>query len=108
MLGYMEAKVGRKLLAYGGEVVEINLFCENPLLVGEATVSIKSIDEAETEIKNLMERVRIIEEKYGRKPEMIILSVARTAGEAIRVLKNLAENGVKLILGREIEEILMI
>ena len=55
-----------------------------------------------------MERVRIIEEKYGGKPEMMILSVARATGEAIGVLKNLTEErGVKLILGREIEETLM-
>jgi predicted nuclease with TOPRIM domain len=107
--GYPDAKVGRKVLAYNGEAVEINLFCEKPLLVGEATVSVKSAEEAEREIRKLLERVRIIEEKYGRKPEMIVLSVARATEEAIKVLKNLTEkHGVKLILGKEIEETLAI
>ena len=107
--GYPDAKVGRKILAYEGEAVEINLFCEKPLLVGEATVSVKSAEEVEREIRKLLERVRIIEEKYGRKPEMIILSVARATEEAIKVLKNLTEkHGVKLILGKEIEETLAI
>jgi predicted nuclease with TOPRIM domain len=107
--GYPDAKVGRKILAYEGEAVEINLFCEKPLLVGEATVNVKSAEEAEREIRKLLERVRIIEEKYGRKPEMIILSVARATEEAIKVLKNLTEkHGVKLILGKEIEETLAI
>jgi len=89
--------------------VEINLFCEKPLLVGEATVSVKSTEEAEREIRKLLERVKIIEEKYGRKPEMIILSVARATEEAMKTLKNLTEkHGVKLILGKEIEETLAI
>ena len=108
-MGYPDAKVGRKILAYNGEAVEINLFCEEPLIVGEATVSVKSAEEAEREVRKLLERVKIIEEKYGRKPEMIVLSVARATEEAIKVLKNLTEkHGVKLILGREIEEALAI
>jgi predicted nuclease with TOPRIM domain len=107
--GYPDAKVGRKVLAYNGEAVEINLFCEKPLLVGEATVSVKSAEEAEREIRKLLERVRIIEEKYGRKPEMIVLSVARATEDATKALKNLTEkHGVKLILGKEIEETLAI
>jgi len=39
-MGYPEAKVGRKVLVHDGEAVEINLFCEDPLVVGEATVSV--------------------------------------------------------------------
>jgi len=108
-MGYPDARVGRKILAYEGEAVEINLFCEKPLLVGEATVSVKSTEEAEKEIGKLLERVKIIEEKYGRKPEMIILSVARATEEAMKTLKNLTKkHGVKLILGKEIEETLAI
>jgi hypothetical protein len=108
-MGYPDARVGRKILAYEGEAVEINLFCEKPLLVGEATVNVKSTEEAEREIRKLLERVKIIEEKYGRKPEMIVLSVARATEEAMKTLKNLTEkHGVKLILGKEIEETLAI
>jgi len=108
-MGYPDAKVGRRVLAYGGEAVEINLFCEEPLLVGEATVSVKSAEEAEGEVRKLLERVKIVEEKYSRKPEMIILSVARAPEEAIRVLKRLTkEYGIKLILGKEMEEMLAI
>ena len=108
-MGYPDARVGRKILAYEGEAVEINLFCEEPLLVGEATVSVKSAEDAEGEIRKLLERVKIVEEKYGRKPEMIILSVARVTEEAMKALKNLTEkHGVKLILGKEIEETLAI
>jgi len=107
-MGYPEARVERKVLVYDGEIVEVNLFCEKPLVVGEATVSVKGVEEAEVEIEKLLKRVRVVEEKYG-KPEMIILSVARLTVEAAKVLKALAEkHGIKLILGKEIEEALTI
>ncbi|MGB9717819.1 MAG: hypothetical protein ACPL4E_05190, partial [Thermoproteota archaeon] len=35
-MGYPEARVERKHLVYEGEVIEINLFCEEPLVMGEA------------------------------------------------------------------------
>ena len=55
-------------------------------------------------MEKLLKRVKIVEEKYG-KPEMMILSVARTTDEAAKMLKDLAErHGVRLVLGKEIEE----
>jgi hypothetical protein len=89
-------------------VVDVNLFCEKPLVVGEATVSVKDAGEAEAEVEKLLKRVKIVEEKYG-KPEMMILSVARSTDEAAKMLKDLAErHGVRLVLGKEIEEELAI
>jgi hypothetical protein len=59
-------------------------------------------------VEKLLKRVKIVEEKYG-KPEMMILSVARSTDEAAKMLKDLAEkHGVRLILGKEIEEELAI
>jgi SPX domain protein involved in polyphosphate accumulation len=107
-MGYAGARVERKFFVHGGEVVEVNLFCEKPLVVGEATVSVKDAREAEAEVEKLLKRVKIVEEKYG-KPEMMILSVARSTDEAAKMLKDLAErHGVRLILGKEIEEELAI
>jgi predicted nuclease with TOPRIM domain len=107
-MGYPGARVEKKIFVHGGEVVEVNLFCEKPLVVGEATVSVKDAREAEAEVEKLLRRVKIVEEKYG-KPEMIILSVARPTDEAAKTLKDLAErHGIKLILGKEIEEELAI
>jgi len=108
-MGYPDAKVERKIIVYNGEAVEINLFCEKPLIVGEATVSVRSIEEAEREVEKLLMRTKIVEEKYGRKPEMVVLSVARVVEEASKTLKELTEkHGIKLILGKEIEEALAI
>ena len=106
-MGYSEARVEKKYLVHDGEVIEINLFCEKPLVVGEVTMSIRTIDEINREMEKLLKRVEIIEKKYGEKPLMLILSVARPAAEISESLKVLAEkNGVKLIIGREIEELL--
>jgi nucleotide-binding universal stress UspA family protein len=59
-------------------------------------------------VEKLLKRVKIVEEKYG-KPEMIVLSVARPTDEAAKTLKDLAEkHGIRLILGKEIEEELAI
>ncbi|MEM2913401.1 MAG: hypothetical protein QXR06_03545 [Candidatus Bathyarchaeia archaeon] len=104
-MGYEGARIGKKYFVHEGEVKEVNMFCEEPLVIGEATVSIRSIDEAEKEIEKIVERERIVEEKYGRKPLLTILSVARVTPEASEALRTLAEKrGVKLVLGKEIEE----
>ena len=107
-MGYAGAKVEKKFFVHDGEVVEVNLFCEKPLVVGEATVSVKDAREAEVEVEKLLKRAKVVEEKYG-KPEMIILSVARPTEEAVKALKALAEKyAIKLVLGKEIEEFLAV
>jgi len=107
-MGYHGARVERRILVHEGEAIEVNLFCEKPLVVGEATVSVKTAREAEGEVEKLLKRVKVVEEKYGR-PQMIILSVARPTDEAAEVLRDLAEkHGIRLILGKEIEEALAI
>jgi len=107
-MGYPEAKVEKKIFVHDGEIVEVNLFCEKPLVVGEATVSVKDAREAEAEVEKLLKHAKVVEEKYG-KPEMIILSVARPTDEAAKTLKDLAErHGIRLVLGKEIEEELTI
>jgi len=104
-MGYVEAKVERKYLLYEGEVIEVNMFCDEPLVVGEATVSVMSPGEAEEEVKKLIKRIKMVEDKYGRKPYLAVLSVARVTPEAMEALKTLAEKyGIKLVLGRDIEE----
>ncbi|MBO3754987.1 MAG: hypothetical protein FGF53_08975 [Candidatus Brockarchaeota archaeon] len=108
-MGYPEARVERKHLVYEGEVIEINLFCEEPLVIGEATVSIRSAGDAEKEVEKLGKRAKIVEEKYGRKPTLTILSVARVTPEIAETLRHMTEkHGIKLILGKEIEESLYV
>ncbi|MGB9806884.1 MAG: hypothetical protein ACPLRT_09030, partial [Thermoproteota archaeon] len=108
-MGYPDAKVEKKYLVYKDEVIEINLFCEKPLVVGEATISIKSVEEAEKEVEKLLKREKIVEEKYGIKPKLMILSVARATPDISDTLKALAEKyGIKFVLGKEMEEALLL
>jgi len=104
-MGYTEARVERRHLLYEGEIIEVNMFCEEPLVIGEATLSVISPEDAEKEVEKLVKRIKIIEEKYGRKPHLTVLSIARATPEAIENLKTLTEkHGIKLILGKDIEE----
>jgi len=104
-MGYPGARVIRGYLLRGGEVVEVDMLCENPLVVGEATSRIQSIEEAEREVEKLTERIRLAEEKYGRKPVLAVLAVGSAPPEVLDRLKLLAEkNGFKLVVGRLYEE----
>ncbi|PLJ78502.1 hypothetical protein [Infirmifilum sp. SLHALR2] len=104
-MGYSGARVTRGYLLRDREVVEVDVLCENPLVVGEATSRIQSIEEAEREAEKLTERVRLAEEKYGRKPVLAVLAVGSAPPEVLNRLRLLAEkNGFKLVVGRLYEE----
>ena len=105
-LGYPEAKVeARKHVVYEGRLVELNVFSEEPLIVGEATLTIKSVEEAEKEVKKLGERVNIASKLYSKKPLLTILAVGNAPEEVIDHLKELtSKQGIKLIIGRELKE----
>ncbi|RLF02283.1 MAG: hypothetical protein DRK00_10230 [Thermoprotei archaeon] len=106
-MGYPEAEVGRRVFIRDGELVEVNIFCEEPLVVGEATTSIETVEEAEREVEKLIERVKLIQEKLGRRPLLTVLAVANAPHHVAEALKRMArEHGFKLALGREIKEVL--
>ncbi|MEM1993004.1 MAG: hypothetical protein QW192_03465 [Candidatus Caldarchaeum sp.] len=108
-MGYSSAKINRKLFVHDGEVVEVNLFCEEPLVVGEVTVAVRSEEDAVREVAKLVERVDVVVSKFGRKPDLTVLSVGRASPEAAEKLRAEAEkHGVRLVLGREIEEFLSV
>jgi hypothetical protein len=104
-LGYPDARVDKKYLVSDGEVVEINMFCERPLVVGEVTTHVATKDGARAEIEKLLKRVRLVEERYGRRAMLAILVVSTATPEAHEELRRLAtEHGIRLVFGREIEE----
>ena len=73
------------------------------MFVGEVTTYIEGIDEAEREFKRLLERIKIVEEIYGRRVEMKFLAVENVSREALGKLNQLAEKyGVRIIYGKEI------
>lgn len=106
-LGYTDVGVKvRKYVIYEGRIVEINVFSEEPLLVGEATLRIRDINEAETEVRKLIERAEIVSKICGKKPYMKVLAVGNAPEEIIEYLKKLTTKyDIKLIVDREIKEI---
>ncbi len=106
-LGYPEAKVEvRKHIVHEGRLIELNIFSEEPLIVGEVTLTIKSIEESKEEIRKLNERANIASKLYGKKPLLTILAIGNAPEETINHLKKLtSKHGIKLIIGRELKEI---
>jgi uncharacterized protein YoxC len=104
-MGYEKAEVVSKSFVEDGEIVEVDLFNEEPLVVGEVTLAVKDVGDAEREVEKVMRRVGLVERVFGRRVFMAILSVANLYPEAADTLKSLAaRNGIRLILGREIKE----
>ena len=60
-------------MIYEGQIVEVNVFFEEPLVIGEATLNIGDINEADREVRKLVERAEIVRKVYGRKPFMLSL-----------------------------------
>jgi hypothetical protein len=104
-MGYPEASVSVKHFAVDGEVVEVDAFCEDPLVVGEITDYIKSRDEAESEVEKLRSRISLVERRYGRRVMLAVLVVATASEEVSSYLREVAgRNGILVVLGREIRE----
>jgi uncharacterized protein YoxC len=108
-MGYEKAEVVSKSFVEDGEIVEVDLFNEEPLVVGEVTLAVKDVGDAEREVEKVMRRVGLVERVFGRRVFMAVLSVANLYPEAADILKSLAaRNGIRLILGREIKEALQL
>ncbi|GBC70041.1 hypothetical protein HRbin01_01749 [archaeon HR01] len=96
----------RKSFLHNSEIVEIDIFCDEPLVVGEVTSYVKDFRTAELELSKLLERRGVVERIYGRKPLLTLLVVGNAAEEVSHRLVMEAEKaGVRLVLGREIGEI---
>jgi len=78
---------------------EINLFLEEPLIVGEATGYAESAEE----VRKLLRKADIVRARYSREPRkiLVLLSVRRDAVEDIRRVAG--EVGVEPIIGRVVD-----
>jgi len=77
---------------------EINIFSEEPLIVGEVTAHAETVDE----IKKLLKKAEHIKAKYKREPRKLL--VALTApNDVAKELKRIAdENSIELIIGKTV------
>ncbi|MEM0017891.1 MAG: hypothetical protein QXJ48_05940 [Candidatus Korarchaeum sp.] len=80
---------------------EIDVICFDPLVVGEATLSLKTIERAENELKKLLANVEVAERFVGRKAYAKVLAVENAPNEIAEYLRKRCEElGVMLVLGR--------
>ncbi len=77
---------------------DINLFLEDPLIVGEVTAYAESVEE----VDKLLRKARIARERFGREPMMIlvVLSAPEKAADRINMLSE--QYGIKCIVGKRV------
>jgi len=93
-------------IVYGETVREVDIFNTDPLVVGQVTTYIPSVEEARRELGKLLEDVEFVEKITGRKVFMAILAVENAPGEVAALLESECEkHGVKFIPGRLIPRI---
>jgi len=103
--GYPEERidVGRKVLVCDGRTVEVNIFNEDPLVVGEVTTYLGTVEEALRGVRKVLERVKLAEKIYGRKALIKVLSVANAPADVVETLREQArKHGITLIVGKEV------
>lgn len=90
-------KLQSKTLRIEGEEVQINIFNEDPLIIGE----VSSLAESPEEAEKVAKRIRAIEKAYGRRPQYAFLIAQTVARRAYREIMEVAEKeGIEVIYGR--------
>ena len=85
-----------------GDSREVDVICWNPLVVGEVTTTIRTVEEAEREIKKLLDSVAYAEKAAGAKHYAKILAVEIAPSEIAEYLERRArELDITLVLGRK-------
>jgi len=104
--GYSEEKINittHNKFRINGKEIEVNIFNEDPLIVGEVTTYIRDEQEAKNEVEKLLKKKEAIETIYKRKVEMLILAVANIEPHALKLLKEITKKeNITLLTGREI------
>jgi phage host-nuclease inhibitor protein Gam len=84
-----------------GDSREVDVICWNPLVVGEVTTTIRTVEEAEREIRKLLDSVAYAEKVGGVKHYAKILAVEVAPSEIAEYLERRArELDITLVLGR--------
>jgi hypothetical protein len=78
---------------------EVNLFLENPLIVGEVTGYAESVDD----MLKLLRKAELAKAKYSREPRkiLVILTAKRDAAKEVRRMAE--EKGVELVIGKTVD-----
>jgi len=78
---------------------EINIFLEDPLIVGEVTAYADSVDE----IVKLLRKAELVKSKYSREPRKIMVALNVKRGVLKEIERIARERGVELMIGRAVD-----
>jgi len=85
---------------------EVDLFCPEPLVVGEVSVAVRSVEEAEGLLEQLRRAAEAGEKLTKRRPYLKVLAVEFAPRDVAEYLKARCEGeGVYLILGRDYDRL---
>jgi hypothetical protein len=85
---------------------EVDLFCPEPLVVGEVSVAARSVEEAEGLLEQLRRAAEAGEKLTKRRPYLKVLAVEFAPRDVAEYLKARCEReGVYLILGRDYDRL---
>jgi hypothetical protein len=85
---------------------EVDLFCPEPLVVGEVSVAVRSVEEAEGLLEQLRRAAEAGEKLTRRRPYLKVLAVEFAPRDVAEYLKMRCEGeGVYLILGRDYDRL---
>ncbi len=78
---------------------EIDIFCDDPLIVGEVTSYADSIDE----VHKLVNKVRLVRDRFNKDPEYILLIITNIKREVYDDMVREAEaNRIEVIIGKRV------
>jgi DNA repair exonuclease SbcCD ATPase subunit len=102
MSGYLRERgilpVGSSLDKAVVDGEEINLFSEEPLIVGEVTAYAGSVEE----ISKLLRKVEVAKKKYKKEPRYLFLRVLTAPSSVAKEMKRMARvKNIDLVIGKE-------
>ncbi|MBO3842525.1 MAG: hypothetical protein FGF48_08965 [Candidatus Brockarchaeota archaeon] len=78
---------------------EVNLFLEEPLIIGETTSYAESTDD----IQKLLRKAEVAKAKYSREPKKILVILAAKREAAKEIRKVAEEKNVEIIIGKIVD-----
>ena len=77
---------------------EVDVFLEDPLIIGEVTAHAENMDE----VRKLLRKAEVVRAKYGRELRKLLV-ILMVRSEALKDLRRMAEEkGVELIIGKTV------